>query len=59
MILLHIGLESHIFRTGLSQPVSLAVFGDYVFWTGYKSNQLHWTIKSDVKQYQKRIPLRE
>nr|XP_034189705.1 vitellogenin receptor isoform X1 [Osmia lignaria] len=53
------GLESYIFRTGLSsQPVSLVVLDDYVFWTGYKSNQLHWTIKSDVQQYQKRIPLR-
>lgn len=52
------GLETHIFRTGLPEPVGLAILGDYVFWTEYKSNKLHWTIKSDTQQYQKRITLR-
>ncbi|XP_076641099.1 vitellogenin receptor-like [Halictus rubicundus] len=51
------GFVTHIFRTGLSEPVSLAVFDDYVFWTQYKSNQLHWTSKDNTQQYQKSITL--
>nr|XP_031843623.1 vitellogenin receptor-like [Nomia melanderi] len=50
--------ETYIFRTGLSEPVSLALVGDYVFWTQYKSNHLYWTSKTNVQQYQKRIALR-
>ncbi|CAK9805473.1 Vitellogenin receptor [Anthophora plagiata] len=52
------GFETYLFRTGLSEPVSLAVLGDHVFWTQYKSNQLYWTSKSSTQQYQKRITLR-
>ncbi|CAL7944547.1 unnamed protein product [Xylocopa violacea] len=52
------GFETYIFRTGLSEPVSLAVLGDHVFWTQYKSNRLYWTSKSSTQQYQKRITLR-
>ncbi|KOC62359.1 Vitellogenin receptor [Habropoda laboriosa] len=52
------GFETNLFRTGLSEPVSLAVLGDHVFWTQYKSNQLYWTSKSSTQQYQKRITLR-
>ncbi|XP_053978841.1 vitellogenin receptor isoform X2 [Hylaeus volcanicus] len=51
------GSETNIFRTGLAEPVSLVVLGDYVFWTQYKSKQLHWTSKSDIHQKQKRIAL--
>nr|XP_012143749.1 PREDICTED: vitellogenin receptor [Megachile rotundata] len=51
------GLETRIFRSGLSAPLSLAILDDYVFWTEYKSNQLHWTDKRDLLQYQKRITL--
>ena len=50
--------ETHIFRTGLTEPVSLAVLGDHVFWTQQQSNQLYWTSKSSTEQYQKRIALR-
>ncbi|KOX76539.1 Vitellogenin receptor [Melipona quadrifasciata] len=52
------GLETYIFRTGLSEPVSLAVLGNYVFWTQYKSDQLYWTKKSNIQQYQKHITLK-
>ncbi|XP_012350206.1 vitellogenin receptor isoform X1 [Apis florea] len=51
------GFETYILRTGLSEPVSLALLGDYLFWTQYKSNQLYWTSKTITKQYQKRITL--
>ncbi|OAD52717.1 Vitellogenin receptor [Eufriesea mexicana] len=51
------GFQTYIFRTGLSEPVSLAVLGDFVFWTQYKSNHLYWTSKSNTQQYQKRITL--
>ncbi|XP_076632440.1 putative vitellogenin receptor yl isoform X1 [Colletes latitarsis] len=51
------GFETNIFRTGLTEPVSLAILGDYVFWTQYKSNQLYWTSKSETQHYQKRITL--
>lgn len=51
------GHETYIFRTGLSEPVSLAIIDDHVFWTQYKSNQLYWTSKSSSQQYQKRITL--
>ncbi|XP_015434155.1 PREDICTED: vitellogenin receptor [Dufourea novaeangliae] len=52
------GSETYIIRTGLSEPVSLAVLGDYVFWTQYKSNQLYWTSKRNTEHYQKHIALR-
>ncbi|XP_076282536.1 vitellogenin receptor-like isoform X2 [Lasioglossum baleicum] len=51
------GFETHIFRTGLSEPVSLTVLGNYVFWLQYKSNQLFWTRKIDTEQHQKSITL--
>lgn len=51
------GFETHIFRAGLSEPVSLAVFGNYVFWSEYKSNQLFWTTKVYTERHQKSITL--
>lgn len=59
IIIISSGFETYILRTGLSEPVSLAVLGNYLFWTQYKSNQLYWTSKIITKQYQKRITLRK
>lgn len=59
LIIISSGFETYILRTGLSEPVSLAVLGNYLFWTQYKSNQLYWTSKIITKQYQKRITLRK
>lgn len=59
LIIISSGFETYILRTGLSEPVSLAIFGNYLFWTQYKSNQLYWTSKTITKQYQKRITLRK
>lgn len=59
LIIISSGFETYILRTGLSEPVSLVVLGNYLFWTQYKSNQLYWTSKIITKQYQKRITLRK
>lgn len=59
ILIISSGFETYILRTGLSEPVSLAVLGNYLFWTQYKSNQLYWTSKIITKQYQKRITLRK
>nr|XP_033342194.1 vitellogenin receptor [Megalopta genalis] len=49
--------ETHIIRTGLAEPVSLAILDDYIFWTQYNSNQLHWSSKTSAQRYQKSLPL--
>lgn len=59
ILIISSGFETYILRTGLSEPVSLALLDDYLFWTQYKSNQLYWTSKTITKQYQKRITLRK
>ncbi|XP_033323602.2 vitellogenin receptor [Megalopta genalis] len=49
------GFETRIFRDGLAEPVSLAVVGNYVFWSQYKSAELFWTSMIDTEQHRKSI----
>ncbi|KAG7204450.1 hypothetical protein KM043_004885 [Ampulex compressa] len=51
------GRDTYLFRTGLSEPVSLAVHGRFVFWTQRNSNHLYWADKSNAYQNYKRIAL--
>ncbi|XP_078043558.1 vitellogenin receptor-like [Augochlora pura] len=49
--------ETYIVRTGLTEPVSLAILGDHIFWTQYGSDQLYWTSKTGAQRYQKSFTL--
>ncbi|XP_078048816.1 putative vitellogenin receptor yl [Augochlora pura] len=52
-----LGFETRIFRDGLTEPVSLAALGNYVFWSQRKSKELFWASMIDAEQYQKSIAL--
>ncbi|XP_035730371.1 vitellogenin receptor-like [Vespa mandarinia] len=49
--------DKYLFRTGLSEPISLAILGDNVFWTQRESNNLFWGHKNKDLQLLKKIPL--
>ncbi|KAJ8672687.1 hypothetical protein QAD02_003947, partial [Eretmocerus hayati] len=42
------GMNRQLFRTGLANPVSLAVLGGDIFWTSRSSNRLSWSDKSQI-----------
>ncbi|XP_043487916.1 vitellogenin receptor isoform X1 [Polistes fuscatus] len=51
------GKHRIIYRTGLSEPMSLAILGKNIFWTERLSNHLFWSHKTKGLQFLKKIPL--
>ncbi|XP_032691228.1 vitellogenin receptor-like isoform X2 [Odontomachus brunneus] len=52
------GFYKYLFRTGLKEPVSLAIAEEYIFWTEYKSNKLFWADKYNIHQKNNGIIIR-
>ncbi|XP_025153783.1 vitellogenin receptor isoform X2 [Harpegnathos saltator] len=44
------GFNKYLFRTGLNEPVSLTIAGEYIFWTQRRSDRLFWADKNDIHQ---------
>ncbi|XP_015186771.1 PREDICTED: vitellogenin receptor isoform X2 [Polistes dominula] len=51
------GKHRSIHRSGLSEPMSLAILGKNIFWTERLSNHLFWSHKTKGLQFLKKIPL--
>lgn len=51
------GQDKYLFRTGLQEPMDLAILGDNVFWTQRNSASLYWASKNKDKKSIKQQPL--
>lgn len=47
-IIIFVGQNRKLFRTGITSPVSIAVLDTDIFWTSRRSNRLSWTDKKQV-----------
>ncbi|KAK2588774.1 hypothetical protein KPH14_001654 [Odynerus spinipes] len=56
--ILNTGKEKYLFRTGLAEPMSLAILGNNVFWTQKGSTNLYWGSKNTNLQNRKQKALR-